>query len=377
MSWSLEQLGPYVSQGLGIPYERLLQAFRPATAADLPGILDLRRAVIGNGCWWDDEAFVRWRYFNAQIAADPTPYWVFEKGHEIIGGMGLEPVVLVVDGQAHNATRTLDIMVRPDFDGRGLGALMNMVIFKHYPITLVTGSNRRSHKLISRMFEQALEFRVWKMLVRSRDVVERHASLGPLTGPAAAAGDILLSLERTLRRKRLPPHLELRELSEFDAHVRTLSREPEGEGQIVVRRSPEYLNWRFAHNPRCKYRILGGFVKGRLVGYVVTRLNLARPNPRREADIADWLAVPTIENGVSPLPFLMRAAVDQLVQDGARLVRCMAFGASVAPLMDASGFRRRPDERLPFFVRASVGALHKRLASGEGWFLTSCDFDVE
>lgn len=376
MSWSLQQLGPYVSQSLGVPYERLLESFRPATDADVPRILELRRLVSG-GMWWDDEAYVRWRYFDPQLGTQPTPYWVFEKGNEIIGGMGLEPVVLVVDGEAQPATRTLDIMVRPDYDGRGLGALMNLVIFEHYPITLVTGSNARSHKLISRMFEQALELRTWKTLVRSRDFVRRQVKLGPLASVAAVAGDTLLALERARRRRQPPRSLELRELTEFDDEVTALCRASEGEGRILVRRSAEYLNWRFVRNPRCRYRIHGGFVDGRLVGYVVTRLNLVRPNLRKEGDVADWLALSGIGDGVSPLPFLMHAAVDQLIQDGAHVVRCLAFGTGIAPLMDAVGFRLRPEERLPFFVRASSTTLHKRLTSTEGWFLTGCDFDVE
>ncbi|MGH9160596.1 MAG: GNAT family N-acetyltransferase [Vicinamibacteraceae bacterium] len=376
MSWSLQQLGPYVSQSLGVPYERLREAFRPATAADVPRILELRRRVSG-GMWWDDEAYVRWRYFNPQLATQPTPYWVFEKENEIIGGMGLEPVVLVVDGKAHEATRTLDIMVRPDYDGRGLGALMNLVIFEHYPVTLVTGSNARSHKLISRMFEQALELRVWKTLVRSHDFIQRQMTLGPLTGMAAAAGDVLLALQRRLRRKRPPRALEVRELSEFDDEVTALCRALEGHGHISVRRSAAYLNWRFVSNPRCRYRIHGAFDSGRLVGYVVTRLNLDRPNPRKEGDIADWLALPAVGDRVSPGLFLMQVAADQLIQDGAGIIRCLASGQTVPHLMDAVGFRLRAEERLPFFVRARSTTLHERLAGTEGWFLTGCDFDVE
>jgi GNAT superfamily N-acetyltransferase len=376
VSWSLQQLGPYVSQSLGVPSERLLQAFRPATEDDLPRILELRRLVSG-AMWWDDEAYVRWRYFNPQFAAAPTPYWVFEKENEIIGGMGLEPVVLVVDGEAQPATRTLDIMVRPDYDGRGLGALMNLVIFEHYPITLVTGSNARSHKLISRMFEQALELRTWKTLVRSQDFIQRQIKLGPLTGIAATAGDVLLALQRQLRRKRPPRSLELRELTAFDDEVTELCRALEVPGQVLVRRSVAYLNWRFVRNPRCRYRIHAAFVSGRLVGYVVTRLNLNRPNPRKEGDIADWLALPTTGDRVPPVPFLMHAAADQLIQDGARVIRCLAFGKNVPFLMDAVGFRLRQEERLPFFVRASSTSLHKRLTSTDGWFLTGCDFDVE
>jgi hypothetical protein len=69
--------------------------------------------------------------------------------------------------------------------------------------------------------------------------------------------------------------------------------------------------------------------------------------------------------------------VDQLIHDGAHVVRCLAFGTGVAPLMHVVGFRLRPEEQLPFFVRAGSTSLHKRLASSDGWFLTGCDFDVE
>jgi hypothetical protein len=73
----------------------------------------------------------------------------------------------------------------------------------------------------------------------------------------------------------------------------------------------------------------------------------------------------------------MRVAVDRLVDDGASLVQCLAYGSHTGQLLKAAGFRARPGEGVPFFVRATDPALHKRLASGEGWFLTGCDFDVE
>lgn len=376
MTLSLQQLIPSLSRSLGIPAGLLLQSFRPATEADLPRILEFRRQI-PDDVWWDDSAYVRWRYFDSWAGAGPAPYWVFEKDGEIIGGVGLEPVELIVDGEAHAAVRSMDIMVRPDFDGRGLAVLMSLVLFERFHITLVTGSNARSHSFASRMLEHVLELRVWKMLVRSRDFISRRVELGMLTGAAAAVGDSALALDRAWRRGRTSATLEVRELTEFDDQVTSISTAGDGSSSLAVRRSAAYLNWRFVRNPRCRYRIHGAFQNSVLAGYVVSALRPGRQDGASDGVIADWLAAPQVIGGVDPLPQLMRVAVDRLVDDGASLVQCLAYGARTAQLMEAAGFRARPGEGVPFFVRATDPSLHKRLASGEGWFLTGCDFDVE
>src|SRR5262245_26596665 len=102
------------------------RAYRPALASEIPEILTLRRKVNGE-MWWDDRRFVEWRYFSRLTDAKDVPYWVFVHDGEVLGACGLEPVTLVIDGQPVSAVRTLDIMVRPDLDGLGLGVFMNLM----------------------------------------------------------------------------------------------------------------------------------------------------------------------------------------------------------------------------------------------------------
>ncbi|HXH05810.1 MAG TPA: GNAT family N-acetyltransferase [Vicinamibacterales bacterium] len=354
-----------------MPTERLADAFRPAVEADLPRILDLRRAVGGEGCWWNDEAYLRWRYFECGV--EPSAYWVFDRDGEIVGACGLEPVVLVVDGQAHRAMRALDIMLRPDVERRGLGAYIYLALFERFPIIIATGSNDRSHRLISRMFRHTLDLRCWKALVRSAPVLEHRLGLRFVAGAAAAMADRLLALERRLRRRHAS--FEIREMARFDDSVTELSMACEGPGRVMVRRSAEYLNWRFVDNPRCRHTVLGAFDGHRLVGYVVVRLNLARPNPRRVAEIVDWLVVPDSDDRAARA--LLGVALDRLAAREAGLVLCMAFDDHAGATLSGCGLRSRPQQRLPFFVRAGDAALHARLSSPVGWRLTLGDFDVE
>ena len=376
MSRSFERLSPYVGKALGLSEEALAQAYRPARESEIPQILGLRHSV-DREMWWDDDSFVRWRYFSRRTESGESTYWVFVRDGEVLGACGMEPVTLVVDGTAMPAVRTLDIMVRPDLDGLGLGVFMNLMLFRHFPITLVTGSNERSHALLTRMFHHTTDLRFWKAPLRARAVIDGKVALGPVGRILALPGDLFLTIRRSLSRVLPPAGVAIRETSEFDADVVALSRRCESPGRVIVRRSDEYLNWRFVRNPRCQYRIFGAFADGRLEGYLVTRLNLARPNPRREGEIVDWLAAPVSDPRASVLPALVQAGVDGLIRDGAGIVTCAAAAPDLSTAMAATGFRFRPLERLPFFVRAADPALHSRLCSSEDWFLTRGDLDVE
>jgi hypothetical protein len=372
---SFDNLVPYVSQAFGLTTEELERACRPAIEADLPRVLALRRAVTPR-TWWNDEEFVRWRYFGRRTDDDQIPFWVFDHAGEILGACGLEPVTLTVDGLPLSAVRGMDIMVRPDIDGRGLGMFMNVVLFRQYPVIIVTGSNASSHQLLSRMYRHTLDLVFWKSLIESRELIERRSVVRPLAGILAAGANVVLRMQRRGRRAARPPGMDIRILPRFDDQVTDLAMRLELPGRIIVRRSAEYLNWRFIENPRCRYTIFAAFVNGVLEGYMVTRLNLARPNPRREGEIVDWLAAGA-SGPTSPLPALLSAAGEHLVAAGAGLVTCAAHGAEIETAADINGFRFREGQRIPFFVRAASAPVHRRLSSAHGWFLTRGDLDVE
>jgi len=208
-------------------------------------------------------------------------------------------------------------------------------------------------------------------------VIAEKVNLGRATLLLTSPLDLVLAITRSRYRVAPPPGLNFQEIEAFDTRVDELSRTGERPGRVMVRRSAEYLNWRFVANPRCHHRIFAAFRGSRLDGYVVTRFNRARPNPRREAEIVDWLATPTVSANDSVLPALIQTGVDALIREGAEIVSCAAAAADVAGAMEATGFRFRPGERLPFFVRATEPAVHDRLSSANSWFLTRGDLDVE
>jgi hypothetical protein len=192
-----------------------------------------------------------------------------------------------------------------------------------------------------------------------------------------SAADVLLSIVRSRHNVSPQPEISLRELSRFDDDVTRLVIRCERPGRIHVRRTAEYLNWRFFDNPRCDYRVYGAFDKGQLNAYVVTRLNLVRPNPRREGEIVDWMVDPDPDAAHRSLPPLLAFALGDLKKAGAGLITCAEHGADVTHAAEANGFVLRDAQRIPFFVRASSPRMHARLTKDAGWFLTRADLDVE
>lgn len=372
---SVGRLAPYVARALGMTAGDVIEAFRPAAPGDLAAIMELRRAVAGGNLWWDDERFLRWRYFDAP---DRTPrYWVFEHAGRLLGGVGLEPVTLVVDGMPHAAVRSLDIMVHPSVDGLGIGALVNLLLFARYPLMLVMGTSERSRSLIGRMFVEVTALGVSKLVLRSGPVLDGRLKPGLAVPVVAPAIDVLLRLRR-LATRQSARDLVVARLARFDEAVTALAARAEGPGRLVVRRTADYLNWRFVENPRCAHAVFGAFRQNRLVGYVVTRFNTARPNLRGEAEIVDWI----VDGGTAPedaarvMTALLQVALDDMQRQGASIVKHLTSDAQSQRLARRSGFVFRPDERLPFFFHASEPGLAARLASG-GWYLTACDFDVD
>jgi hypothetical protein len=372
---SFERLAPYVGNALGLSADDLARSCRPAEASEIPAILELRRSVL-SPMWWDDERYISWRYFSERSDRREIPFWVIVRNGEVLAACGLEPVTLVIDGVPMSAVRSLDIMVRPDLDGLGLGVFVNLVLFGRFPILLVTGSNERSHNLLMRMFHHATDLRFWKAPLRAKSIVD--STFGTVIGNVLAWSiDILLTAKRSVSRAPKPVGVEIYEMSLFDSRVTELSRRCETAARIMVRRDEVYLNWRFVQNPRCRYRIIGAFAENRLEGYVVTRLNLGRPNPRREGEIVDWLVAPASDSARSILAALVQAGTDGLARDGVSIATCAGVDPTLLDAMNATGFRLRPAERLPFFVKAADPTLHARLSAGPDWFLTRGDYDVE
>ena len=365
-----------LARALGMPVDRVKTAFRLATADDIPQILELRRAIRNAPITWDDETYWRWKYLGQpNLDRGEIPCWVFEKTNAIIAAMGFERIQLCADGNIHPAVWSYDIMVHPDYDGLGLGVLMNQVFQSHFPLLLVLGTNERSTRMLERLFTPLPPLRFWKKLVRTQPTLERYLKSQVLAPAIATVLDPLLATAEYCSRIRVPPRIQIRALEAFDTPVNLLCDRIQKQNRVLVRRHKEYLNWRFVNNPLHTYKCYGAFIGDRLHGYIVTHLTAIQR--QKIGVIIDWLCdEDAVSNGSSLMRLLLQHSIAELARAGAHVVHAFAYQPSVEAILGSLWFIRDPKGDIPLFLGASPTHLEGHLRTIDNWILTKGDSDI-
>jgi len=374
---SFSRLKPYLASGLGIPPERLLDNFKPATLSNLPDVLTLRQTVLGAGLTWDDAQYWRWKYLKQPGASDTNiPYWVFEKGDEIIGGVGLQRVQIDVAGKTASAAWSCDIMVHPDYAGRGVGVLMVILFQEAVPFLLTLGSNAQSTGMFSKLFRRLPSLRCYKKPIRTGPILGHRLKSKPLASACAVVLDPLLALYDRSCHVRIPQGLTFERIEKFDARIDALSAKTGRPTPVRVRRSAEHLNWRFLSHPRHNYECHGVFSAGVLLGYVVTRIGGTGGD--LSGKIVDWLCEVPVEAPDLPIhTILFQWAVAHLADQGASTVYTYAYDPAAASALDRLGFVRDTAADSPFFVGSCPREFEAELLDAQNWALTCGDSDID
>jgi hypothetical protein len=347
-----------------------------ATARDIPQILELRRLVRAAPTTWDDEKYWRWKYLEQpDTSSGEIPCWVFEKGPQIIGAMGFERIHLCINGSTYPAVWSYDIMVRPDYEGRGLGVLMNQVFQDYFPLLLVVGTNERSTRMLERLFTPLPPLRLWKKVLRTRPILERYLKSKRAAPVMAAALDPLLSAADFCNQIRVPPDVAIRPLKAFNDQADVLCDRVQSRNRVLVRRHKEYLNWRFLAHPRRSYDCYGAFLEDRLHGYIVTHLTATDRNTI--GVIVDWLCDEGEQaTRVSLMRLLLQHSIAQLGSAGADVIYTFAYQPSVEEILRRLWFIRDPRDDIPFFLGACPDPLREHLLRSDNWILTKGDSDI-
>ena len=132
----------------------------PGTAAQLPGVLALRRSLMGDDIYWDDEAYLQWRYRFGASDRGGGDCWVLLLANTVRGMVGTEEVLLQIGERRIPSWSTMDIAIDPALEGSGLGSWMNLRICEIAGCALTIGSNEKSRNMISRCFRRVGEDRV-------------------------------------------------------------------------------------------------------------------------------------------------------------------------------------------------------------------------
>lgn len=357
--------------------EQMLEGFTPAGAADLDAIVQWRKENSPEPILHDDHNYLRWRYNfgnNGGAGNRRSFLWVLKIKGELLGMMGAQHHVLHAEGEQHDIAYPLDLLVRKDLVGSGLGAWINLAMQQQYPVLLVIGSGtRESAGIIKRLFTTMPNRKIWKLPVSTEGTLRRLLPHELLARPASMVADSLLATVRMLRGTLAAgKHIRVEPVERFGEEIDELMAHWPRDG-IYLDRNPDFLNWRFADNPGIDYQALTFYHGDRLVGYSVYRTYYSEENRQQQAAIDDliWLRDSGPEQQQKLLASVMAALIQHLLGQKARLVIFASYGSLADKALHRFGFVRRDDEQTFAIYNALENA--PTLLDAERWYLTSAE----
>jgi len=267
----IEKTARLVARALGCTPDELDQGLRPARVDELPAVLALRRQVIGLELNWDDDAYLRWRYQFGEQGQGLAVCWVCTQGDRLLGMIGVEPVELQAGEHTCGAHVTMDIMVRPELDGSGLGVWINQAICQRLGCVLAVGSNPNSRGVIARTFEPLPDRRSYTHPLNFGHFMAKRVSRGWLAALASWAATTAMVLFRLATLWLATATVQVSHVQALGPELAALLARARRTRRVEVARSVQRLHQRLLSNPRSPAQVWLARKGGEVVGLMAVR----------------------------------------------------------------------------------------------------------
>jgi hypothetical protein len=362
-----------VSRALKLKPEQLAAGFVPAAPQDLPQLVQVRKQIIGSELTWDDARYLSWRYHLGRPDEGRGECWVLKQGADVLAMLGTERIAVLHRGRVVDGLSVMDIAVRPDLDGVGLGVWMAMHLCEQTDCVLAIGSNTHSRAIVTHVFSRLPDRRSYAHPIDFVPMFNRRFQSRWFAASGAALAGWCMALWRgavALTRKR---SIQILPLQRFDASVADLVARSLDPPEISVERHAPFLNWRLFDSPRSAYSVWGAHDGGKLVGYAALRIKAFGDGT--QALVVEDLLVPASEDGVPVLKALMLHAFEQATGAGCERISLIACHSRNEAVLRRLGFFVHRADAETLSIHCRDPQLSEALAQGARWHLTGANTD--
>ena len=375
---SREKTARLVARALGTTPQLLDAGFRPATLDDMPAVLALRRSVLGEDMPWDDERYVRWRYLPEPGERGLATCWLCTRGDELLGMIGTEALWLQAGDLRQQAHAAMDLMVRPELAGSGLGVWVNQTVCERLGCVLAIGSNPNSKGVLARTFEALPDRRTHTHPLHFAHFMAKRLSHGLLAGVAASLADVVMVLLRTGRLWSTGWRLSVTQLTQWapgiSAHrdIETLLHASRRAGRVEVDRDAASLAHRLLANPRTRCEVWLVREGARAVGMMATRV-VPLAGGRQAVQVLDAVIDPACQRAA--LRALLARVTARAFRSGADYLTWTLYDPSLEAELKPLMFRTAPH---PYETMSWVypdAAFREAVLARAGWSLSDIHTD--
>jgi hypothetical protein len=369
-----KQTTSLVARALGMTPDALTDGFRPATPGDLAQVVAIRKQVFGGTPAWDDANYLMWRYRFGSPSSGRGDCWVATRNGDVIGVLGTEDITLRHGDTTVDGLSVMDIAVRPDLEGVGLGPWMAMHLGRRVPCVVAVGSNPRSRSIVTRIFERLPNRRCYNYYVRFGRPLQRRLNSRVVGSIAGSMADAAMAVWRRAMLPRNSP-FSIRGIDRFDASVDSLTARAHDPNDIWIAHDHVSLNWRIFDNPRAKYTVWGAYENAELVGYMAVH-TVVLEGGARQLVLEDWLYDVT-ENRAPAFQALLATALGHAIATRCEDVAVTACHEPSERVMRRIGFVPQLNEFETLSVMSQHDGLNAAIKAGTPWHITGADTDRE
>lgn len=371
----IEKTARLVSRALGVTPEALDAGLRQATPADLPSVAALRREVLTDQLTWDDAAYLHWRYGLGAPGAALATCWVCTRGDEVLGMIGTEALQVQAGGHERVVHVLMDLMVRPELDGTGLGVWINQAMTQRLGCVLAIGSNPNSKGVVARTFEVLPDRRSHTHPLHFNHFMAKRLGRAWLARLAAPVADVVFSGARMavlwlptwwVRVSRIQHGAAL------GPQVAALLQRSRRNDRVEVLRTVEKLTHRLLRNPRAPADIWLAWRGDQVIGLLAVRPTAIEAG-RHALQLMDVVLAPGFEQRA--LRALMARVTAHGFLQGADYLTATLYDAPLEAALKRMFFRQQANAYETLAWHCPDATFKQAVVSALAWSL--CDIHTD
>jgi GNAT superfamily N-acetyltransferase len=211
--------------------------------------------------------FSRWKWmFLVNPNASFPCIWVFKKNDKILAHQASIPFLLKVGDSYYRSAWGVKILVAPDYQNKGIGAILTEKWTADIDIPVALGISNDAHK----MYVKAGWIELGKMacfvkLLDAGYIIQKYLSVPTITQVISGIVNLCLKLRDSISSI----YVDAKKVDRFDQAIDELWNQASVCYGVIAKRDSAYLNWKYADEPDIKYSMLQFSCKDRIIGYAV------------------------------------------------------------------------------------------------------------
>jgi hypothetical protein len=279
------------------------------------------------------------------------------------------PVALWWGAREVRSSWGMDVFLRPQARGRGIGAQLFTTWSDHVDVALGLGLTPSSYGLFKKLrYHDVGPVPFFRKILDPAAVLRRRAGAA-----AAAVGGPLLGLALRGAQKEAGAagaDVELRPITSFGAEYDALWQRARASYSMCVRRDAAYLQWKYVQCPTRTYDLIEARRGGALCGFAVSR------NEDHEGLKLGWILDVFADAGDRAVKDrLIGWILERFAAAGVARAQAFAMNAALGADLRARGFRRGSSP-MQFCVRARVESGEAFARTGD-WHVVFGDSDMD